>query len=105
METISRRIEDLLAFHSVAIEGGFTAAANSLATSKALLSKQVQRLEAHLGVDLFKRSTRSVRLTDEGVALLEYTRRIFALSEEAGKKLRELQSGEQGLVRISTTVS
>lgn len=105
METISRRLEDLLAFHAVATEGGFTAAATSLATSKAQLSKQVQRLEAHLGLELFKRSTRSVRLTDEGTTLLEYTRKIFALSEEAGKKLRELQSGEQGMIRISTTVS
>jgi DNA-binding transcriptional LysR family regulator len=105
METISRHLDDLLAFHLVATEGGFTRAAEALGTSKAAVSKQVARLEALLSSQLFWRSTRSVRTTEAGEALLEFSRRILDLSEEAGRKIRELHSGEAGIVRISTPVS
>src|SRR5690348_11468344 len=102
METITRHLDDLLAFHVVATEASFTRAAAALGTSKGAVSKQVQRLEAYLGTQLFRRSTRSVRLTEEGSTLLGFSRRILELSDEAGRRLRELRSGEGGVVRIST---
>jgi DNA-binding transcriptional LysR family regulator len=105
METLAKHLEDLVAFHLVATEGGFTRAAEARGVSKANLSKQVQRLEAMLRTRLFHRSTRSVRLTEEGSALLAYTRQILGLSEEAGRRLQDLAQGAAGTIRISTTVS
>lgn len=105
METITRNIEDLIVFHSVAKEGGFTRAAEVLGSSKAMMSKQIKRLEAALGLQLFIRTTRKLSLTQEGIALQNYTDQIFQLSDEAGKRLKFLAQGNTGSVRITTPVS
>lgn len=54
------------AFVAVGDEGGFRAAADALGITSAGVSKAVSRLEAHLGVMLVARTTRSVRLTLAG---------------------------------------
>jgi DNA-binding transcriptional LysR family regulator len=105
METITRNIEDLLAFHRVAQLSSFTRASESLGASKALISKQVARLESELRVRLIRRSTRSLALTDEGLLLQDYCRKIFELSEEAGRHLRERAQDLSGVLRISMPVS
>lgn len=102
METISKHLEDLLAFHVVARERSFTRAADALATSKSVLSKQVQRLEAMVGSQLLIRTTRSVRTTEEGALLFGYSQRILELSDEADSRLKDQRGGPVGVVRIST---
>jgi DNA-binding transcriptional LysR family regulator len=59
----------LLVFDAVARAGGFTAAAERLGVTKAKVSLQIGRLERTLGVTLFARTTRQVRLTEAGAAL------------------------------------
>jgi len=105
METIAKSLEDLTAFHMVAKERSFTRAAEYLGSSKAMMSKQVRRLETSLGLQLFQRTTRSLSLTSEGVTLFHYSQKIFDLSDEAGKLLRENSLGHSGLIKISTPVS
>ena len=105
METTTRNIEDLICFYLVAREGGFTKAAQHLGSSKAMVSKQIKRLEASLGTQLFFRTTRKLSLTQEGEALMSYSEKIFQLSDEAGKRLQTMAKGHSGLVRISTPVS
>lgn len=61
--------DDYEAFCRVAEHGGFTAAARSMRVPKSSLSASVARLEASLNVRLLKRSTRAVRLTEEGKLL------------------------------------
>lgn len=68
----------LLAFKTVAEQGGFTRAAEALHLSQSAVSQQVVKLEEALGVVLFVRSTRSVKLTPEGAELLEEIRAPFA---------------------------
>lgn len=58
------------AFYGVAKHGNFSKAAQALRVTVPQLSKRVAKLEGHLGVRLFQRSTRSVALTDEGKALM-----------------------------------
>lgn len=105
METITRNLEELVAFHAVATEGSFTAAAAKLGTSKAMLSKQVKRLETYMKVQLFHRTTRRLSLTENGLALLNYSRKIIDLSNEATRRLRDFSQGSTGLIRMTAPVS
>lgn len=63
--------EDLDAFVQVASHGGFSRAAAQRRIAQSALSRRVTRLEHQLGVTLFARHGRGVRLTEHGVALLE----------------------------------
>lgn len=67
------------AFYGVAKYGNFSKASKNLNIAVPQLSKRVARLEEHLGVRLFQRSTRVVTLTEEGNALLP---RVSALLED-----------------------
>lgn len=59
-------LKRLAVFVAVAEGGGFTAAAERLGTTKAMVSAQVRQLEAELGATLFTRTTRRVALTEAG---------------------------------------
>ena len=63
-----RHLDDLLVFLRAVERGGFSQAARELHRTPRAVSKQVARLEGALGVRLFERSTRSMRVTDEGRA-------------------------------------
>ena len=62
-------LKRLAVFVAVAESGGFTAAAERLGTTKAMVSAQVRQLEAELGAMLFTRTTRKVMLTEAGQQL------------------------------------
>ncbi|MFP6742287.1 MAG: LysR substrate-binding domain-containing protein [Alphaproteobacteria bacterium] len=84
------------AFHAVATEGGFTKAARLLGVSQPAVTIQVKALEESYGASLLHRSGRKVALSDLGRDLLEITRRIFDLEEEAEELLtaaHELRGG------------
>jgi DNA-binding transcriptional LysR family regulator len=105
METIGKNLEMLTAFQAVAEAKSFTLAAERLGKSKSFLSKQIMTLEAYLGTTLFLRTTRSFSLTHEGAVLREYTDRIFKLSFDAERHLKEFGHGISGTIRISTPLS
>ncbi|MFF2653876.1 LysR family transcriptional regulator [Streptomyces sp. NPDC058045] len=65
------------AFVTVAEELHFTRAAARLLVAQQALSRDVRRLERELGVELFVRSTRQVRLTADGERLLPYARAVL----------------------------
>src|ERR1700704_121301 len=67
----------LRAFEAAARHASFTRAAEELHVTQAAVSHQVKALEAHLGVALFRRLTRGLRLTDEGQALVPELRDAF----------------------------
>lgn len=76
------KIEDISiweAFYGVAKYGNFSKASQALRVNLPLLSKRVAKLEDALGVRLFQRSTRVVKLTNEGKALLP---RVSAILED-----------------------
>jgi DNA-binding transcriptional LysR family regulator len=79
-------------FVRVVRSGSFTIAANQLGLSRALVSRHVGELEARLGTRLLNRSTRSLNLTEEGRAYLEFCERIF----------REIEGSERALVHTRT---
>ncbi|MFX2335440.1 LysR family transcriptional regulator, partial [Acinetobacter baumannii] len=66
-------------FVTVVEAGSFVKAAEQLHLTRSAISKNIARLEDQLGVALFKRTTRSLSMTDEGALFYEHSRR--ALSE------------------------
>lgn len=69
-------------FLAVSTQGGIKAAARVLHISPPTLSTQVQELEGFLGTRLFRRESRSLRLTEAGRLVQRYAERIFLLGDE-----------------------
>src|SRR5512145_1594597 len=90
----------LRAFHSVASAGGFTRAAARLGVTQPTLSGQVKALEESYGVALIERRGRQLMLTEIGAALLDLTRRIFGLTEEAEQLLAAARGLDRGHLRL-----
>lgn len=91
----------LRAFHAVATQGSFTKAAEALHVTQPTLSDHVRALESRFDVKLFKRRGRGVALTGLGHALLEITRRQFAMEAEAELLLASAQGIMSGTLRIA----
>ena len=81
----------------------FGQAAERLQMAQPPLSQQIRQLEAELGVELFARTTRSVRLTPAGDAFFEDARRILRNVEEAARRARRFADGKAGTLRIGLT--
>ncbi|WP_367084144.1 transcriptional regulator CynR [Pseudomonas sp. HOU2] len=95
-----RHLRYLLA---VADHGGFTRAAEALHVSQPTLSQQIRQLEESLGVNLFDRTSRTVRATDAGEAYIECARRVL-LELEAGKRaLHDVKDLSRGSLRLAMT--
>jgi LysR family transcriptional regulator, low CO2-responsive transcriptional regulator len=90
----------LRAFHAVASAGGFTRAAARLGVTQPTLSGQVKALEETYGVALLERRGRQLALTETGAALLDLTRHIFGLTEEAEQLLSAARGLERGHLRL-----
>ncbi|MGV8873040.1 MAG: LysR family transcriptional regulator [Rhodococcus sp. (in: high G+C Gram-positive bacteria)] len=93
-------LRHLEAFLAVAEELHFGRAAERLHLAQSPLSQTVRSLERELGTDLFTRTTRSVRLTDAGIALLQPVRTITAQIGVVRSVAHAARTGEIGSVRI-----
>lgn len=100
---------DLLAsmktFVAVADAGSFAAAAARLDVSRAMVSKQVQKLEEHLGTRLLNRTTRRLSLTETGRAFHERSAQIVADVEEAEQIAGQMTRSPRGVLRVSIPLS
>jgi len=83
-------------FVVVAEEENVTRAAERLHVSQPPLSRQIQDLEEELGVTLFTRTARTIRLTPAGRHFLEQARQILSQTEAAIKSVRAVSGGVQG---------
>jgi DNA-binding transcriptional LysR family regulator len=91
----------LIAFARTASLGSYTAAARSLGVSPSAVSKSVQRLEEHLQVRLFTRTTRSLALTPEGRDLQERTVRLLQEVEQIEQAAASARAEPAGLMRVT----
>ncbi len=94
-------LSGLYAFVRAAESHSFVAAGRLLGVSPSAIGKSVMRLEARLGIRLFHRSTRQIRLTDEGTLFFERCRRILEEIDDAELELSRLQEAPRGRLRIS----
>jgi DNA-binding transcriptional LysR family regulator len=69
------------------------------------LSRQIQRLEASIGVRLLERNNRRVELTPAGRAFLAEARRLVALADAAPQVARTVAAGSTGVLRLGVTAS
>jgi DNA-binding transcriptional LysR family regulator len=93
----------LNAFVAVVEAGSFTAAAEQLAQSKAVVSFNIKQLEAELGVSLLTRSTRRLELTDVGQRFYRDCQNVLREAQEAIDTARKAHVGLGGTLRITTT--
>lgn len=80
--------------------GTLTEAANALCLSQPALSHQISYLEKKLGVTLWEREGRSLRLTQAGTLLLEVANQVLPVLSQAEKTLAAYSEGRQGILRI-----
>jgi len=94
-------LQRLRIFVAVADSGGFTRVARARSISAPTVTRAVTSLERHLGVLLIQRSTRSLRLTEEGEAFLGDCRRVLADLDAAEATLTNARQELRGTLAIS----
>lgn len=93
-------LRHLTSFIAVAEELHFGRAARRLRMAQPPLSQQIRRLEKELGVQLFERNTRSVRLTSAGRSFLKPVRRVLEDLDIAVRAAKAAGQGEYGRVTV-----
>jgi DNA-binding transcriptional LysR family regulator len=94
------KMNGLEVFVHVAQTRSFIATGRVKGISSSAVSKSISRLEERLGVRLFQRSTRSVRLTAEGEVFLERCHRIFGEIQAAEDELSAMTEQPRGRLRV-----
>lgn len=92
-------------FDAVATERNFTRAAERIGVAQPPLSRQVRELEEELGVALFDRSTRPIKLTEAGRLLHDQCVRILASVDQLHVSSRHLRAGARRLFIIGVVGS
>lgn len=90
-------------FYYVAKYGSLTIAADKLSISQPAVSQSIRQLESNLGVKLFVRVSRGVRLTREGALLWGYVSEGYEKMELGEEKLRQMQNLELGELRVGAS--
>jgi DNA-binding transcriptional LysR family regulator len=94
----------LVAFAEAAKHGSFARAARELHLSPSAVAKSVQRLEQHLKLRLFQRTTRRVTLTQEGAALYERSRRVLEELAELELSAAGAAGAPSGVLRVDAPI-
>ncbi len=94
-------IQDLQIFARVAALQNLSAVGTELGLTPGTISKRVQALEEALAVRLFERTTRSIRITDEGKQFLEHVQRVLAELDLARSSMAASSGKPVGRLKIS----
>lgn len=95
-------IKDMRAFYAIVEEGNISHAAQRLDIAQPALSRQMKRLETQLGVQLFERGSRRIRLTDAGRVLYSRVEHILGMVDGTVREITEIGSGVAGCIRLGT---
>jgi DNA-binding transcriptional LysR family regulator len=101
MDIQATQLGTIALFCKAAELGSFTQAAQALGLTPAAVSRGVGRLEERLGSKLFRRTTRSMQLTDDGRLYFEQCRAALAQIDDAELAITGQQREPRGLLRIS----
>jgi LysR family cyn operon transcriptional activator len=103
MDDDSMLLRHLRYLLAVADHGGFTRAAEALHVSQPTLSQQIRQLEDTLGVNLFDRTSRTVKPTDAGEAYIECARRVLVELAAGKRALHDVKDLSRGSLRLAMT--
>lgn len=98
-------LDQARSFVAVAEELHFGRAAERLNMTQPPLSRQIQKLERTVGVELLERDNRRVALTAAGHAFLQDARRLVVAAERAPDNARRIAAGQLGELRIGFTAA
>ena len=96
-------LDQLRTFVTVVESGSIHRAVARLHLSQPAASRQISGLEAALGVPLFDRIGRQLKLTAEGEGVLRLSRRLLAEVQTFGEQAAALKKGDIGLLRVAAT--
>lgn len=96
-------LNHLSIFQAVAAHGSISRGAQQLHISQSAVSKQLGEFEHALGVQLFDRLPRGVRLTEAGRLLQGYANHLVAIEAEAEAAIRDLKLGVRGRLRVGAS--
>ena len=92
-------------FVEVASSGSFSATADKLDMSRAMVTRYVSELEQWLGARLLQRTTRRVTLTDAGESCVRRSQQMLALKEDVEQETSSHGGALRGQLRITCSVS
>lgn len=95
------RFENMAIFNRVVEAGSISAAAESAGIAKSAVSRRLKELEAHLGVQLFQRTTRRINLTDTGRAFYQRSTRILEDVIEAEHATSQRHGTLKGRLKVA----
>src|SRR5690242_10775112 len=98
------RLDALRLFSRLAERHSFSAAARDLKIKQSTASKWISELESERGANLVERTTRSVRVTENGRRPLAHAHEVLAARAQLHAELEERVSGPRGPVRVSIPV-
>lgn len=93
-------LRHLRTLEAIARHGSFTRAAEELHLAQSALSQQVRRLEAELGVEVLRRTSRTVTVTQAGEVVLDYARRVLSEVDGLQSELQQITGVLSGRVAI-----
>ncbi|WP_042151121.1 MULTISPECIES: LysR family transcriptional regulator [unclassified Pseudoalteromonas] len=101
MAVNTKLFDGIVIFNQVVTTGGFSAAAFATGHSTSYISKEINKLEARLGIRLLNRTTRSISLTPEGKAFNNQCQQIIFDAEQAQGILDQSNISPKGTLKIS----
>jgi DNA-binding transcriptional LysR family regulator len=99
------KFQEMRVFAAVVDAGSFVGACDTVAMSKAAVSRHVRDLEARLGVRLLQRTTRKLSLTDEGEVFYTRCKDLLADVDEAEAEITSRSGVASGLLKVNVPVS
>ncbi len=101
----TKLFDGMVIFTQVVKSGSFTAAAMATNHSNSYVSKEINKLEARVGVRLLNRTTRSISLTPEGQAYFEQCQQLVFDAQDAVARLKQSHINPKGVLKVSCPTS
>ena len=98
-------IRQLEYFCAVAENHSISAAARALHVAQPPISRQIAQLEDELGVQLFARESRGMKLTEAGQALYRQSRQLFLRLRRVEENVKSIGAGEGGRINVGVIYS
>ncbi|MEL7307400.1 MAG: LysR family transcriptional regulator, partial [Pseudomonadota bacterium] len=101
MKVSFEQLKSMVVFAHIVQQGSLTKAAQQLGLSRAVVSYHLKKLEQQLKLTLLNRSTRTMTLTEAGMAYYERCQAITEHAEAANLHLENLKSEPVGVIKLS----